>query len=84
MDLQDLFFISLSIEAIVVTVLIIVFIYFVGRLSREIALINKKVMKAAEEGVEAAEEAKKYIGKIGKSIVDYFVVKILRNIRTKK
>lgn len=84
MSLEGIFFLSQSIESAVVTLFFIIFIFFFVRLMRELSMINKKIIEVAEEGVEVAEEAKEYIGKIGKSALDYFVLKIVKSVRRKK
>lgn len=84
MSLQSIFFISLSVQAILISFFLVVFIFYFVKLMREIGLINKKFLEAAEESVEVAQEAKEYIGKIGKSITDYFVIKLIDSVKGKK
>jgi|GEM_PF-1151676 len=84
MNLQSIFYITLSIEAIVVTLVVVVVIYYFARFMREIGLLNKKILEVVGDSVEAAEEAREYINKIGKSIVNYLTIKLIKIIRGKK
>ncbi len=83
MSLEGIFFMSLSMQAIIVSVFFLMLTYFLVRSMREIRAINKKVLEAAEESAELAGKAKEFIGKIGKSVVDYFVIKLLDSVKRK-
>jgi len=84
MNLQAIFYITLSIEAIVVTFVFVMVIYYFTRLRREWELINKKILEVVGESKVAAEEAKGYVNKIGKLIVDYLTIRLIKTIKGKK
>lgn len=76
MDLQALFFVSLSIEAIIITISTIVVMYYFLKIIKDVTYINKKIVETVDESVAAVGEAKEYIGKTGRIAIDYLILKV--------
>lgn len=83
MDLQSLFLTTQSILAIIVSIFFVLLVVAVLYIFWLIKKTKSKATEVADESMEVAKEAKKYISKIGKSAVRYFVLKSIRRIRKK-
>lgn len=81
MEFQTLFFITQSIFAIAGTIVFVAFIILVYYIYKSVKNIKLKAENAINEGYQAAHEARDYASKIGRSILDYFIVRIFKNVK---
>lgn len=84
MNLQSLFLVSQSIEAIIISLFFIYLTFLLVYLLRSIKKSREKVIEAANESIQTAEEVRSYVGKISQTILDYIIVRIMKSIKGKK
>lgn len=83
MSTQEIYFITQSISAVMVCIFFVALIVFLMKLSASIRTIREKITTVADDGIEAAEEAKVYVNKIGKTVLKYITIKVLGSIKKK-
>lgn len=66
-----------------VSIFFVALIVFLMKLSASIRTIREKITTVADDGIEAAEEAKVYVNKIGKTVLEYITIKALGSIKKK-
>lgn len=76
MDFKSLYFVTQSMQAIIISLFFVTLIILIIYLVMTVRKIKTKMIEAADEGIEAAEEAKEYINKVGKTAIDYLIIKI--------
>jgi hypothetical protein len=81
MNLQSFFLVSQSIEAILVSLLVIILIIVLIYLAIAGRRTKKKIIEVANENIETAKEIRSLVGHLGQSILDFLIVKILKNIK---
>jgi len=83
MSTQEIYFITSSVMAVMTSIFFVVLIVFLVKLSASIRIIRDKITTVADDGIEAAEEAKVYVNKLGKTVLEYITIKALGSIKKK-
>jgi 5-bromo-4-chloroindolyl phosphate hydrolysis protein len=84
MNLESFFYLALSIQAVILSLFFLSLIGFLIYLSIVVKRTSRKLKEVAEEGLETAHDAKKYVNKMGKAAMDYLVIKSLGSINRKR
>lgn len=83
MNLESLFYLTQSVQAIILSLLLLILIGFLIYLALATKKTSRKLQEVADEGLETVHDAKNYVNSIGKAIMDYFIIKSLGSINKK-
>lgn len=84
MNLELFFYLSQSVQAVILSLFLLVLIGFLIYLSVSVKKANRKISEVAEEGFETVHDAKNYVNKMGKAVLDYIIIKSVGSINKKK
>lgn len=83
MDLLSLFLFTESILAIILSFFLIGILIVLLNIIKAVNEAKRGILTAADEVIETAETAKNTATKVGKSITDYLVIKMVNSINKK-
>ena len=83
MSIQEVYFVTQSIAAVMVSIFFVALVVFLIKVSASIRMVREKITTVADDGIEVAEEAKDYVNKIGKTVLEYITIKALGSIKKK-